>query len=85
MYKTFEKEISPQALGKAFVETTNRRHTEYVRESAFDILDTIERSRDLKYCWSVYQTKNPYAKDMEFGNIIENIRSILKTFNITYM
>lgn len=72
-----KQEVNQAIFKEALLNTiAQRESTEYL-EDYRQILDEISGNERMHTYWESYRSKNKYAKDIEFGKIIDLLRSFL--------
>ena len=75
----FQKQnIDDKVLKYAIINTFKERETTYYLENIDKQIDDIEHSEDLLEIWNNYRNKFSYAKDIDYQNIIDIIKDIIK-------
>ncbi len=72
------KEFSKENLKNAIIKTFNKRDTDI--NTIDKVIDEIEKSEFVKDLWINYSEKHQYAKNLEFKNVVNSIKSIEKLF-----
>lgn len=75
----YSNRINKDVLNEALINTCEKRNTISVINDNNQILKNIENDDNLKKLWSEYQKKFQYARDIEYIDVIENIKSLMKT------
>lgn len=77
------REIDLMTLQHAFIKTASHRKTmNTIQSSEITILNSIEKDQRIQNLWSRYQMNYPYAKDIEWHLMIEEIKEFVKTISI---
>jgi len=79
--KLQKQNIDDVILKNAIFNTFKERKTMYYLENIDKQILDIENSKDLLEMWSNYQNKFIYAKDINYQDIIEVIKDIIKIIN----
>lgn len=70
--------IDYAVFANAFKRTSEKREsTARIEKKGMNILDMIEKSSDLAFLWEKYQKKYPYAADITYTEVIEDIRKLI--------
>jgi predicted nucleotidyltransferase component of viral defense system len=70
--------IDYAVFANAFKRTSEKRGSiERIGKKVMNIFDMIEKSGDLALLWDKYQKKYPYAADIAYTEVIEDIRKLI--------
>ncbi len=72
--------IDPELLRSAFANTCERRGTQAVVADPALILHEVESSQEMMALWKGYQRKFDYAADIEWGEVMQSVWSICRSF-----
>ncbi len=70
--------INIKELKVAVSMTFSYRKTEVSKEKAKVIIRNINEESLIKERWKRYQNKNPYAKGIEFSEIIDSLNTLIE-------
>ena len=76
--KNNEKQVDMKALKVSVDLTFAYRKTHILKNAALDIVYQINNNDEIKSRWNRYQKKNPYAKDIGFENVIDEIKRLIE-------
>jgi len=82
--KLFSQKIDYSVLGLAINNTVERRNSGKALENAHNILVGVGNDYGQKGLWELYQKKNPTDGKIEFVQIIETIRRLLRKAGILH-
>ncbi len=72
-----DSEIDFNLLKQAFENTSKSRNTyNQISDNIKSVLDSINNDQNLETMWKIYQQKYPFAKDIEWDNILNNLTRI---------
>ena len=72
------QQFDEETFLKALKATSIHRNTNEQIKDVNGILDSIENSREMNELWNKYQKQFHYAADIEFGQIIDAVRKVLR-------
>lgn len=72
-------EFDVDVLRKAFSATCNKRSTVFDSKQADEILNLIEKDDVLKNNWVKYGTKNDFARNVDWQDVISCVRTAIQT------
>lgn len=75
-------DIETDVLREAFYATCKDSGSESSIDKWSSIIGSINDDESLHKLWKSYQTKYPYAVDIEFEDIIKDIWTLLKKINL---
>ena len=75
---TQSQNVDHGVLRAAFANTCEKRGSAAVRGDMELVLDEIESSWDMSALWRNYQRKFDYAADIEWKNVMQTVRKLLK-------
>ncbi|MBS4761177.1 nucleotidyl transferase AbiEii/AbiGii toxin family protein [Carnobacteriaceae bacterium zg-ZUI252] len=70
--------VDTEQLKIAVLMTFKYRKTEITKDEAKQIIDNINNDSLVKERWIRYQKKNPYAKDIEFNEIVKCLNDLVE-------
>ena len=73
-----EKQVDIDALKVSVALTFAYRKTHILKNTALDIVCQIDDNDEIKSRWKRYQKKSPYAKDIGFENVIDEIKRLIE-------
>jgi abortive infection protein abiGII len=73
-----EKQVDIDALKVSVALTFAYRKTHILKNTALDIVCQIDDNDENKSRWKRYQKKSPYAKDIGFENVIDEIKRLIE-------
>ena len=73
-----EKQVDIDALKVSVDLTFTYRKTHILKNTALDIVCQIDDNDEIKSRWKRYQKKSPYAKDIGFENVIDEIKRLIE-------
>ena len=76
--KNNEKQVDMKALKVSVDLTFAYRKTHILKNAALDIVYQINNNDEIKSRWKRYQKKSPYAKDIGFENVIDEIKRLIE-------
>lgn len=76
--KNNEKQVDMKALKVSVDLTFAYRKTHILKNAALDIVYQINNNDEIKSRWNRYQKKTPYAKDISFENVIDEIKRLIE-------
>lgn len=72
---------SPKTFVEAFVATTAHRETIDISSNSIEIFNTISASNSLRISWTKYQQKFPYAKEIQYDDILTILKTLITHLN----
>lgn len=75
--RIYRKEIDLTEFSNALEEKCRERGTLSYLQAKGDYLEMIRESQELKGLWVSYQNKNKYAQDIEWEEVIKNIKYLV--------
>ena len=73
-----EKRVDIDALKVSVDLTFAYRKTHIKKNAALDIVSQIYNNDEIKSRWNRYQKKNPYAKEIGFESVINEIKRLIE-------
>ena len=73
-----EKQVDIDALKVSVALTFAYRKTHILKNTALDIVCQIDDNDEINSRWKRYQKKSPYAKDIGFENVIDEIKRLIE-------
>ena len=80
--KLYTNEINVQTLSTALSATAKARHTENIFENTLKNIELIETDKSIEFLWVAYSQQFSYAKDISFGQIIAELKNLLKKVGV---
>ena len=77
-----KNEINMQLFKKCFNKIIIKRESEEYLRDYKKILNEISNDERMNTYWNKYRNKNNYARDIDFNNIINLVKTLIKNLNL---